>query len=65
MSRIHVIHENPEWTGPLFSALVAQGLPYEDWLLDEGALEYRRRTADANETIPLEGACEAIRERLS
>ena len=39
MSRIHVIHENPEWTEPLLTSLSAQGLPYEDWLLDEGALD--------------------------
>ena len=39
MSRIHVIHENPEWTEPLLRALAAQGLPFEDWLLDEGALD--------------------------
>ena len=39
MSRIHVIHENPEWTEPLLNALAAQGLPYEDWLLDGGALD--------------------------
>jgi hypothetical protein len=39
MSRIHVIHENPEWTEPLLKALAAQGLPYEDWLLDEGTLD--------------------------
>ena len=39
MSGIHVIHENPEWTEPLLQTLATQGLPYEDWLLDEGALD--------------------------
>jgi hypothetical protein len=39
MQKIHVIHENPEWTAPLLAALDAQGLPYEDWLLDEGRLD--------------------------
>jgi hypothetical protein len=39
MQRIHVIHENPEWTAPLLAALDVQALPYEDWLLDEGTLD--------------------------
>jgi hypothetical protein len=39
MHKIHIIHENPEWTAPLLKALDAQGLPWEDWLLDEGALD--------------------------
>ncbi len=39
MQKIHVIHENPEWTAPLLERLDALGLPYEDWLLDEGRLE--------------------------
>ena len=39
MSRIHVIHENPEWSAPLFAALDQQALPYEDWFLEEGRLD--------------------------
>jgi hypothetical protein len=39
MQQIHVIHENPDWTAPLLSALDTQGLPYEDWLLDQGTLD--------------------------
>ena len=39
MQKIYVIHENPVWTAPLLSALDAQGLPYEDWFLDEGKLD--------------------------
>ena len=39
MSRIHVIHENPDWTAPLLAALSASGLPFEDWLLDAGKLD--------------------------
>ena len=33
--------------------------------LDAGELEYRARTADENETIPLDGAVEAILEKLA
>jgi prolyl-tRNA synthetase len=55
--------------GVMFNDIELIGIPHRVVIgergLDEGALEYRRRTADANETIPLEGACEAIRERLS
>ncbi len=39
MQKIHVIHENPEWSAPLFKRLSALGLPHEDWLLDEGSLD--------------------------
>ena len=39
MQKIHVIHENPEWSAPLFKRLGALGLPHEDWLLDEGRLD--------------------------
>ncbi len=37
--RIHVLHENPEWFGPIGHALDAAGLPYEQWLLGDGALD--------------------------
>lgn len=30
---IHVIHENPDWTAPLFAAFEARGLAYRDWNL--------------------------------
>lgn len=39
MQKIHVIHENPEWSAPLFKRLSALGLPHADWLLDEGMLD--------------------------
>ena len=39
MPKIYVLHENPEWTAPLLERLSALGLPYEDWLLDEGRLD--------------------------
>ena len=35
---IHVIHENPDWTAPLFAALEARGLTYRDWNLAAGEL---------------------------
>ena len=35
---IHVIHENSDWTAPLFAALEARGLPYRDWNLAAGDL---------------------------
>lgn len=35
---IHVIHENPDWTAPLFEALEARGLAYRDWNLAAGDL---------------------------
>ena len=37
-SAIHVIHENPDWTAPLFTALEARGLAYRDWNLAAGDL---------------------------
>lgn len=39
MEKIYLIHENAEWTRPLVDALDARQLPYEDWFLDEGALD--------------------------
>ena len=39
MASIHVIHENAEWSAPLFRALDALGLPYRDWHLDAGILD--------------------------
>lgn len=46
MQKIHVIHENPEWTAPLLKRLSALGLPHEDWLLDEGKLDLSRPPPD-------------------
>ncbi|MEE4110621.1 MAG: alpha-L-glutamate ligase [Halieaceae bacterium] len=39
MARIHVIHENPEWSAPLFAALEELALPFENWFLAEGRLD--------------------------
>ena len=38
MSKIHIIHENSEWSAPLLEELEGRGLPYEDWFLHEGKL---------------------------
>lgn len=35
MSIITVIHENPEWSAPLFAALDRRGAAYEDWDLSK------------------------------
>ncbi len=37
--KIHVIHENPDWYGPLAAAFDAEGVPHEEWLLDGGLLD--------------------------
>ena len=33
---VHVIHENPDWTAPLFAVLESRGIPYRDWNLGSG-----------------------------
>ena len=40
MKKIHILHENPEWLIPLREALEEQGLPYREWLLDEGTVPF-------------------------
>jgi hypothetical protein len=40
MNRIYVIHENEAWVEPLRSAFEAQKLPYEEWYLDKGVLDF-------------------------
>lgn len=42
---IHVIHENAEWSAPLFAQLEQRGLPYADWFIHE-------RTLDLGESPP-------------
>jgi hypothetical protein len=34
--KVYVIHENSEWTKPLFQRLEEMGVPYEDWHLSSG-----------------------------
>ncbi len=54
--------------GVMFNDMELIGIPHRVVIgergLDEGQLEYRRRTASENESIPLDGACAAILERL-
>jgi prolyl-tRNA synthetase len=54
--------------GVMFNDMELIGIPHRVVIgergLDEGLLEYRRRTAPENESIPLAGACAAILERL-
>ncbi|WOJ92856.1 alpha-L-glutamate ligase [Congregibacter variabilis] len=39
MHKVHIIHENREWSTPLMDALDGLDVPYEDWFLDEGTLD--------------------------
>ncbi len=54
--------------GVMFNDMELIGIPHRVVVgergLDAGTLEYRARTADANEELPLDGAVEAILERL-
>lgn len=37
--KIYVIHENSEWTTPLFQRFEELGLPYEDWHMAKGHID--------------------------
>jgi hypothetical protein len=37
--KIYVIHENSEWTAPLFERFEELGLPYEDWHMSKGCID--------------------------
>ncbi|XXM74061.1 ATP-grasp domain-containing protein [Lysinibacillus sphaericus] len=39
MKKIHVIHENSEWTMHLTGRLDELNLPYEEWFLDQGTVD--------------------------
>jgi hypothetical protein len=39
MRRIYVIHENDAWVEPLRAAFEQRSLPFEEWHLDQGALD--------------------------
>jgi hypothetical protein len=41
MSKVFVIHENSAWVEPLRLAFEQTGTPYEEWFLDQGALDLR------------------------
>lgn len=40
MSNIYIIHENNEWTEPLRKELEKLNLPYKEWYLDKGVLDF-------------------------
>ena len=40
MEKIYVIHENEAWVEPLRSAFEELGLPYQEWFLAEGVLDF-------------------------
>jgi prolyl-tRNA synthetase len=55
--------------GVMFNDMELIGIPHRVVIgergLDDGMLEYRRRTDSENSSIPLDGALEAILDRLS
>jgi hypothetical protein len=44
--KVHVIHENPEWFAPIGDALRAAGVPHEQWLLGEAAVDLSEAPPD-------------------
>ena len=40
MSKVYVIHENDAWVEPLSAAFAELSVPYEEWFLDEGVLDF-------------------------
>ena len=40
MAKIYVIHENDAWMEPLRAAFGELSLPYEEWFLDQGVLDF-------------------------
>ncbi|MEN3931723.1 hypothetical protein WJT86_11720 [Microvirga sp. W0021] len=40
MSRLHVIHENPAWIGAFTDAFDARHVPWTEWLIDHGKVDY-------------------------
>jgi hypothetical protein len=40
MNRIYVIHENDAWVEPLRAAFAELSVPYEEWFLDQGLLDF-------------------------
>jgi prolyl-tRNA synthetase len=55
--------------GVMFNDMELIGIPHRVVIgergLDEGQLEYRKRTATENESIPVDGACAAVLSRLA
>jgi hypothetical protein len=42
MSKVYIIHENSEWTVHLTKRLEELGVPFEEWHLDEGLLDFSK-----------------------
>lgn len=40
MAKIYIIHENDAWVEPLRAAFHEKSLPYEEWFLSEGLLDF-------------------------
>jgi hypothetical protein len=40
--KVYVIHENPDWFGPIAGPCQPPGVPYEQWLLGEAAVDLAR-----------------------
>ena len=40
MKKIYVIHENDAWVDPLRAAFAELDLPYSEWFLNEGVLDF-------------------------
>ena len=54
MGKIYVIHENDAWVAPLREAFAQQGLPYDEWFLNEGLVDLSESPPDGifyNRTI--------------
>lgn len=43
MSFIYIMHENHEWAAPLKAALEQAALPYQEWFLAEGTLNFSQK----------------------
>ena len=41
-AKVHIIHENGEWTAPLITALEARHIPYADWDMSKAVLDLSR-----------------------
>ena len=44
--KVYVVHENPEWFAPIGAALQAAGVPHEQWLLGEAAVDLSEAPPD-------------------
>ena len=40
MKKIYVIHENDAWVDPLRAAFAEFNLPYAEWFLNQGVLDF-------------------------